>query len=126
MRKPSAATVLALIALFLAATGTAVAGSRYLISNPNQIKPSVIAAIRGQFVVVHGPLETIPPGTVGVSVARCPSGYVVVSGGYSAITEDGAYVNQDDAVGPYSWWAGVSTRLSSQPAHVTATAICLS
>jgi hypothetical protein len=125
MRKPSVATILAFIALFLAATGTAVAGRHYLISSTNQIKPSVLAAIRGQLVIVRGPLETVPPSSVGASIARCPPGYVIVSGGYSAITEEGSYVNQNEAVGVQSWWAGVSTRLSSQTAHVSATAICL-
>jgi hypothetical protein len=124
MRKPSPAMIVALIALFFAIGGSAFAASHYLITSTAQIKPSVVRAIRGQVVIVHGPLEAVAPSSVGVSIATCPSGYIATSGGYSGITNPGAYVNQDEPVGPRTWWAGVSTRLSGEVSYIRATAIC--
>jgi hypothetical protein len=125
-RTPSPATMIALIALFFALGGSALAASHYLISSTSQIKPSVLRAIRGggQLVVVNGPLVAVAPSSVNVSVATCPGGYDIVSGGYSGVLGIGADVNQDEPVGAHSWWAGVSTRLSSEQAFVRATALC--
>jgi hypothetical protein len=126
-RRPSTATAIALVALFVALGGTTLAASRYVITSPSQIKPSALRAIRGatgKTVVAHGPLVAVAPSSIGISEANCPSGYDVISGGYSAIVGVGGDVNQDEPVGTHSWWAGVSTRLSSEPAHIEATALC--
>jgi hypothetical protein len=126
-RRPSPSTLIALVALFFALGGSAVAASRYLITSTSQIKPSVLKTIRGapgRLLVVRGPLVTIQPSSVGVSEANCPSGYDIVSGGYSAVLGVGGDVNQNEPVSAYSWWAGVSTRLSSERATVGAVALC--
>jgi hypothetical protein len=46
-RKPSAATIIACVALFFSLSGAGIAASHYLISSVSQIKPSVRAALRG-------------------------------------------------------------------------------
>jgi len=46
--RPRPATVIALLALFLALGGTAIAARHYLLSSLNQIKPSVLAQLRGR------------------------------------------------------------------------------
>jgi hypothetical protein len=116
------------LALFVALGGTAIAAKHYVISSTGQIKPSVLKQLRGsslgQIVRVQGPLVAVAPNSVNASEATCPSGYDVVSGGYSAVTGVGGYVNQNEAVSPHSWWAGVSTRLSAETAHVQAAALC--
>jgi hypothetical protein len=47
LRKPSPATVIACLALFMASTGTSIAASHYLITSTKQIKPSVIKKLHG-------------------------------------------------------------------------------
>jgi hypothetical protein len=46
-RKPSMTTVIACLALFFALGGTAIAAQHYLITSTNQIKPSVLAKLKG-------------------------------------------------------------------------------
>jgi hypothetical protein len=46
-RRPSAATIIALLALFFALGGSAVAARHYLITSTSQIKPTVLKALRG-------------------------------------------------------------------------------
>ena len=47
LRKPSPATVIACLALFVASTGTSIAASHYLITSTKQIKPSVLTKLKG-------------------------------------------------------------------------------
>ena len=47
MRKPSAATAIAITALVVAAAGTGAAATRYAITNKNQIAPKVLAQLHG-------------------------------------------------------------------------------
>jgi len=47
LRKPSPGTAIALLALFFAMGGTAIAAHHYLITSTKQIKPSVLKTLRG-------------------------------------------------------------------------------
>ena len=89
IRTPNASEVIAIIALIVASSGTAVAASRYLITSPSQIKPSVLRAIassaRGETAESHSQYVFSKPGFPGlIATARCPAGYEDVSGGYHA------------------------------------------
>ena len=126
-RQITPSMAVAVLALFVSLGGTAVAAGHYLVMSTSQIKPSVLRAIRGtpgHLVVVHGPLTTVEPSSIGESEASCPAGYDVVSGGYSVVLGVGADINQDEPLSPHSWGAGVSTRLSSEHATVSAVALC--
>jgi hypothetical protein len=68
-RKPSPATIVAITALVVALGGTAIAASRYIITNTSQIKPSVVNALRGLTVVARPrSLATVTTGSQPVSV----------------------------------------------------------
>jgi hypothetical protein len=119
----------ALVALFVALGGTAVAARHYLITSTSQIKPSVLKLLRGlsqlgQITRVTGPVVTVQAGGINDSIAECPSGYDVVSGGYYATVAPGGYVYQDEPVSPHVWWAGVNTSHSAEAAKVQAVALC--
>lgn len=72
MRKHlSPAMIVALIALFFALTGGAVAAQRYIITKPSQIKPSVRTALNGQ----RG-----PQGPMGLTGQQGPQGATGLQG----------------------------------------------
>lgn len=48
LRKPSPGTAIALLALFFAMGGTAIAAHHYLITSTKQIKPSVLKSLKGR------------------------------------------------------------------------------
>ena len=71
MRRPSAATLIACLALFFSLTGAGIAASRYIITSVHQIKPSVRHALRGE----PGPRGvTGAPGQQGIPGATGPQG----------------------------------------------------
>jgi hypothetical protein len=127
-RRPSVSSVVALLALFFALGGSAIAAHHYLITSMSQIKPSVLRSLHGKagspgpqgpvgpqglggpqgpagaqgpsgpsnlsaLTIVEGPKNSIAAGTAEVSVATCPSGKHVVSGGGNAISAYGLAIN---------------------------------
>ena len=131
-RRPSSSTVIALLALFVALGGTAIAAKRYLITSTSQIKPSVIKAIRGQTVavghtiVIVGTTAVAPPFQVARSEALCPAGYSVLSGGYQSVGAQAKVFVNEPANPPNGWVAAVSNpnTLTTASAEVNALAIC--
>lgn len=104
--QPSIPSVLALCALVLAFSGTAVAARNFVITSTGQIKPSVLKKLKGprgpqgpagpagpsnlaSIVAVTGPEVTVPSGDAGLSIAFCPAGTRAISGGGTAITGQG-------------------------------------
>lgn len=89
IRTPNASEVIAIVALIVASSGTAVAASRYLITSSSQIKPVVLrtiaSAARGETAEPKSQYVFSRPGFPAMlASARCPAGYEDVSGGYSA------------------------------------------
>ena len=81
MRKHlSPAMIVALIALFFALTGGAVAAQRYVITSTKQIKPSVLTKLRG---------KTGPKGEPGPRGPMGPAGPQGVAGAPGAIGPQG-------------------------------------
>jgi hypothetical protein len=71
IRRPSAPGVIALLALFFALGGTAIAAKHYLITSTSQIKPSVLKQLHGQ----AGPAGIAgPQGAPGATGATGPQG----------------------------------------------------
>lgn len=114
IRKPNAAEVLAVTALVVASSGSAVAASRYLITSSAQIKPSAIRqlaqALRGETAEPKSPwaISQAGIGVVG-AVATCPPGYEDVSGGYFADLPNG--------------WRVISQQKFGDAFHVTAASL---
>jgi hypothetical protein len=67
-RRPSPATAIALLALFFALGGTAIAAKHYLVTSTNQIKPSVLKQLHGKAG------QTGPAGAAGPAGPQGPGG----------------------------------------------------
>jgi hypothetical protein len=83
MRRPSIPTLLALLALFFALGGTAIAARHYLITSTSQIKPSVLKALKGKVGSAgpQGPMgQQGPAGPAGATGPQGPAGPVNLSG----------------------------------------------
>ena len=113
MRRPSPATAIATAALFFALAGTSLAAKHYLVSKTSQIKPSVLAKLRGKRgkAGVAGPSG--PTGSSG------PSGSAGAAGLTGATGVTGA-TGATGATGPGELYAGrgvVAT--SGSPVYTT-------
>ena len=134
VRRPNVAEVLAVTALIVASSGTAVAASRYLITSPGQIKPSVLRGIaqsaRGETAEPKS-RWTFPvhPGFPGlIATARCPAGYEDVSGGCSAELPPEWHVATSQRFGD-GWVVTANSAPNEHPAQqpkVQVTAYCRS
>ena len=67
-RRPSPATAIALLALFFALGGTAIAAKQYLLTSTSQIKPSVLKQLHGKAG------QTGPAGAAGPAGPQGPGG----------------------------------------------------
>jgi hypothetical protein len=140
-KKPSPAMLVACAALFVALGGSAVAASQYVISSPNQIKPSVLSAlvpVSGSEIEVPGAEVALRPGqAIGVARADCPKAgalvnsplssskpYHLVSGGYVAALGAGAQIISNKPSGSDGWSVLTTNHNSSETSHVRAFALC--
>jgi len=73
-RRPSTSTVIASLALFFALGGTAIAAKHYLITSTTQIKPSVLAKLKGARGEAGAQGTAGPPGPQGPAGAQGPPG----------------------------------------------------
>jgi hypothetical protein len=87
-RRPTPASIIAVVALFVALGGTAVAASRYIITSTSQIKPSVLKDLRGH----NG--ATGPAGATGQAGAAGQAGAQGVPGSAGTAGEKGATGNE--------------------------------
>ena len=141
IRRPNIAEGLALAALILAAGGSAAAAGTYLITSPNQIKPSVLEAVARQGFErersVSSALTTVPPGAVKVAVAVCGPGYFAVSGGYSIVGPHvqaeqlptpqlaPAFVSADSPGTPRNWAVEINNAYGTQTVNFITHARCV-
>jgi len=148
--RPSPTALIAMLALFIALGGTAVAAKSYLITSPRQIKPSVLRRLKGPrgpqgpagatgptgptgpagptaiaaITEVEGPTNTILSGDAESSVATCPAGSRVVSGGGSAITGDANGIAASEPSADHLSWFVVGGNTSLSSGTVKAFAYC--
>jgi hypothetical protein len=143
--------VAATLALFFALGGTAVAAKHYLITSTSQIKPNVLNQLHGKagppgpvgpggpqgpagpaapvafgkIMRVEGPNVSVPTRQVAASRAVCPSGYRVISGGYSTVLPEGATVYFDaEETASNSWTAAVANFNEFNVGQVAAVVYC--
>ena len=130
IRRPNAAEILAVTALVVASSGSAVAASRYLITSSSQIKPSVLRQIaratRGETAEPSSLWAFSKPGfPIDGANVSCPAGYEAVSGGYSADLPSGwTITSQRRSPTGYSVLAISSDRHPAEQAKLKVTAYC--
>ena len=128
----------------LAFAGGAAASRRWLITSTNQIKPSVLHALRGNagrqgpaggfstanVTDVSGPSVTMDvsggANDVQGSLAQCPTGSVVLGGGYDGETNPpvSATVGYDESLGGNAWDVIMSNNDGYGTASFHAVAVC--
>lgn len=151
--RPSPTAVVALLALFFALGGTAFAAKHYIISSTGQIKPSVLRSLKGRtgpkgpqgpqgpqgptgtqgpagpssiatVTEVDGPSNSIPAGDADSSIATCPAGQRVISGGGAAITDAGdGLAASESSVDEQSWFV-VAANTGAATGSIQAIAFC--
>jgi hypothetical protein len=114
LRRPSTSTVIASLALFFALGGTAIAARHYLITTTSQIKPSVLAKLKGNAgrAGAQGPAGA--PGLQGPQGPQGPAGPAVLS----ALTLQEGPENRvpaDNELGP-SGFEGIEGSAATCPA----------
>jgi hypothetical protein len=154
MKRPSAALVIASLALFVSLGGTSIAATHYLITSTKQIRPSVLkklqkagprgavgatgaAGATGTFgpsnvTIVNGPTVAFGednPEVAGVgSTASCPAGDTVIGGGFRSV--DGVVmtgsVSDDGASGTAAWTVYVHDDQNGSGGDFYAQAVCAS
>ena len=77
-RRPSPSLIVALLALFVALGGTAIAAGRYLITSTSQIRPSVLAQLGGGGAHVIARIRSVAPVE---TVSRPALAWVPLAGG---------------------------------------------
>lgn len=112
MRKHlSPAVVISLVALFFSIGGSALAASHYLITSPNQIKPSVLTKLKG---------NTGPKGPTGATGRQGPQGATGATGAQGPKGDTGATGTQGTDASEWSidaagYWQNSALNCSDNP-----------
>jgi hypothetical protein len=140
--RPTPALAIALVALFVALGGSAFAATHYVITRTTQIKPSVVRALRGKTgpagragpagpvalvgaTEVDGPLVAIAPGAGQSSVATCPAGSRLLSGGGKVVTPNADGLATSQASADRTSWIAVAGNTGTAAGTVQAVAYCV-
>jgi hypothetical protein len=147
VRRPSSASIIASVGLFVALGGTALAAHHYLISSTGQIKPSVLRKLHGArglpgprgapgpqgpsasiytlplkgLTSVTGPIVKVPPHAVEAATAVCPSGSRAISGGGSASI---AAINVTEMRSTHDGWFIIVSNATPVTVNIHAEAQC--
>lgn len=127
--------VIACLALFMASAGTSIAAKHYLITSTKQIKPSVLAKLKGargargsqgpqgaqgaqgpgltSIVTATTSVNDLPDGYYTIPTAWCPAGTYAIGTGF----------NSDEAGGSVSWVIRNTTSVSAYFYNLTGSAI---
>jgi hypothetical protein len=154
LKRLSPATAIACVALFFSMTGAGFAADHYLITSTSQIKPSVLSKLKGK-AGPAGPAGTAgvagadgasftsaDVGTVdgsevvlctfgggscavGTSTAVCPTGSVVLGGGWRGDLAEGTRATSSSLAGN-SWTVTFTNDSSDVTGYFTAYAQCAS
>jgi hypothetical protein len=95
-RRPSPGTAVAILALFFAMGGTAIAAHHYLITKTSQIKPSVLKALKGYAGAKGATGPSGPPGPAGSTGPTGPTGPAGSAGTPGAPGTARAYASVSD------------------------------
>ena len=135
MKRPSAALIVASAALWISVVGTGAAATHYLITSTKQIKPSVLAQLRGRtgpkgatgsfnthnLHVVTGSKTQLDVAGSGTAFATCPASAAVVSGGYSTSLYAGQItISQPNGNG----WSVTAISNAGASGYIQAIAVC--
>jgi hypothetical protein len=120
LKKPSPATVIACLALFVASTGTGVAAGHYLITSTKQIKPSVLKQLKG----VKGPRGQSVTGLTGPQGPAGPTGATGATGAQGPAGTARAYaqVVTNDPANPYY---DQNSGFPAGPRHIATGKLCI-
>jgi hypothetical protein len=116
VKRPSPATAIASVALFFSLGGISLAASKYLITSTHQIKPSVLADLRGK----QGPRGL--PGSPGPAGSQGSAGPAGANGAQGAPGATGSFNPTLTKGGPLQTTADV-VNFSGNPLAVTMTQI---
>jgi energy-coupling factor transporter transmembrane protein EcfT len=121
--RPSPAMIVAVVALIVALSGTAVAAKKLGLNKLSFSAKQATVGV-GALTYVQSTVTIPPTGTNGLDIAaNCPAGTKVIGGGVKVSNDPAELVNDSDPVVPSGWSATVIN--SSTINHTaTITAIC--
>jgi hypothetical protein len=130
-RRPSPAMITALVALFVALGGTAIAAKQLKLGAlTDGAKNKTVGVGKLTYVTTTKVIPGNTPAPNGEDVpvsAACPSGLKVLGGGIKVPEPPGGLTNNefiDDSYPTASGWAGRISNFDNLPAIATTTAIC--
>jgi hypothetical protein len=128
-RRPSAAMIVAMIALIAALAGTAIAGGGFITKKKfnnriNGINATIGTTLRGPLTYSSVTVNVPPTGAGGQDVAApCPPGTQPTGGGIKVSNDTAEIVNDSHVTS--TGWAGTVFNVSATVTHTaTTTAIC--
>lgn len=124
-RRPGPATIIAIIALIVALTGTAIAGGGFITKKKfnNRLNASILTTLRGPLTYSTVTTSIGPTGAAGTGVAaQCPPGTQPTGGGIKVSNTTDEFII--DTYVTSTGWAGRVFNGGATTHSATTTAIC--